>query len=51
VLYEALETPCLGNRSYVFVDDGTAVVVDPPRDIDRVEEVLERYDARVTHVL
>ena len=46
-----LETPCLGNRSYVFVDDGRAVVVDPPRDIDRVEELLEHLDAALDLVL
>ena len=35
-----LETPDLGDRSYV-VDDGTfALVIDPQRDIDRVEAVL-----------
>ncbi len=35
-----LETPNLGDRSYV-VDDGTsALVIDPQRDIDRVEAVL-----------
>jgi len=35
-----IETPNLGDRSYV-VDDGTcALVIDPQRDIDRVEAVL-----------
>ena len=35
-----LETPNLGDRSYV-VDDGTsALVIDPQRDIDRIEVVL-----------
>jgi len=35
-----LETPNLGDRSYV-VDDGTsALVIDPQRDIDRIEAVL-----------
>ena len=35
-----LETPTLGDRSYV-VDDGTsALVVDPQRDLDRVLQVL-----------
>ena len=35
-----LETPDLGDRSYV-VDDGTsALVIDPQRDLDRVEAVL-----------
>jgi glyoxylase-like metal-dependent hydrolase (beta-lactamase superfamily II)/rhodanese-related sulfurtransferase len=47
---ETIETPCLGNRSYVFIDDGHALVVDPPRDIERIEDVLLRYDADLTHV-
>ncbi len=35
-----VETPTLGDRSYV-VDDGTAaLVIDPQRDIDRIEAVL-----------
>ena len=35
-----LETPNLGDRSYV-VDDGiSALVIDPQRDIDRIEAVL-----------
>ena len=36
----ALSTPELGNRSYV-VDDGTvSVVIDPQRDLDRLEALL-----------
>jgi glyoxylase-like metal-dependent hydrolase (beta-lactamase superfamily II)/rhodanese-related sulfurtransferase len=42
---ESVETACLGNRSYVAVDGSTAVVVDPPRDIDRIESVLARHGA------
>lgn len=37
---EVLETSELGDRSYVAHDDRTAVVVDPQRDIDRVQRVL-----------
>ncbi|MDQ1706762.1 MAG: hydroxyacylglutathione hydrolase [Frankiaceae bacterium] len=48
---ESLETPCLGNRSYVVIDGPTAVVVDPPRDIDRIEDVLRVNDAKVGLVL
>jgi hydroxyacylglutathione hydrolase len=44
VRIENLETPCLGNRSYVVVDSGFAVVVDPPRDIDRIEALVEATD-------
>src|SRR5437899_2771071 len=46
-----LETACLGNRSYVVVDDGQAVVVDPPRDIDRVEELLDAAHASLELVV
>jgi len=45
VRIESLETACLGNRSYVVVDGGTAAVVDPPRDIDRVEALAEAAGA------
>lgn len=37
---EVLETSELGDRSYVAHDGTTAVVVDPQRDIDRVQKVL-----------
>lgn len=42
---ETLDTPCLGNRSYVFIDGGEAIVVDPPRDIDRVESLADMAGA------
>ena len=49
---ESLETPCLGNRSYVAIDSGVAVVVDPPRDIDRIESLVEAAGAaRIALVL
>ena len=35
-----IETSELGDRSYVAHDGTTAVVVDPQRDLDRVERVL-----------
>jgi len=37
---EVVETPELGDRSYVAHDGTTAVVVDPQRDLDRVEGLL-----------
>lgn len=40
VQVEVIETGELGDRSYVVHDGGTAVVVDPQRDLDRIEEVL-----------
>ncbi len=46
-----IETPTLGDRSYVVHDGSVAVVIDPQRDIDRVLEVLEADGVRLTHVL
>jgi glyoxylase-like metal-dependent hydrolase (beta-lactamase superfamily II)/rhodanese-related sulfurtransferase len=46
-----IATSELGNRSYVVTDGASAVVIDPPRDIDRVTEVLDERRLRLTHVL
>ena len=35
-----IDTPTLGDRGYLAPDGKTALVVDPQRDIDRVEQVL-----------
>ncbi len=45
-----LETPSLGDRSYLVHDGEVALVVDPQRDIDRVLALLEEHDVRLTHV-
>ena len=45
-----IETPGLGDRSYVVSDGHVAVVIDPQRDIDRVTAVLEALGVRLTHV-
>lgn len=45
-----LETPTLGNRSYLVHDGEVALVVDPQRDIDRVLALLESEGVRLTHV-
>ncbi|UMG91620.1 MBL fold metallo-hydrolase [Nocardioides sp. TF02-7] len=45
-----LETPSLGDRSYVVHDGEVAFVVDPQRDVDRVLEVLADDGVRLTHV-
>ena len=37
---DILETPDLGDRSYVVSDGRVALVVDPQRDLDRVEALL-----------
>jgi hydroxyacylglutathione hydrolase len=46
-----VETPGLGDRSYVVHDRHAAVVIDPQRDIDRVLDVLASLQLTVTHVL
>ncbi len=38
-----IDTAELGDRSYVVAEDGTAVVVDPQRDIDRIEQLLAEH--------
>ena len=48
---EVLSTDELGDRSYVVHDGQQAVVVDPQRDIDRVEDVLARHGVQVTLVV
>jgi hydroxyacylglutathione hydrolase len=47
----AIETPSLGDRSYLAHDGDVALVVDPQRDIDRVLELLDEHGVRLTHVL
>lgn len=46
-----LDTPSLGDRSYVVHDGELAFVVDPQRDIDRVLALLAEHGVRLTHVL
>ena len=45
-----IETPTLGDRSYLAHDGEVALVVDPQRDIDRVLALLEEHGVRLTHV-
>ena len=45
-----IETPTLGDRSYLVHDGRVAFVVDPQRDIDRVLELLDEHRVRLTHV-
>ena len=45
-----IETPTLGDRSYLAHDGEVALVVDPQRDIDRVLQVAEAAGVRITHV-
>src|SRR5262249_24986347 len=45
-----IETPALGDRSYLVHDGEAALVVDPQRDIDRVIALAADVGVRVTHV-
>ncbi len=46
-----IETTSLGDRSYLATDGRVAVVVDPQRDIDRIQDLIARLGVRLTHVL
>ena len=50
LVIRTLETPSLGDRSYVASDGLVAIVLDPQRDIDRVLAVLDELAVPVSHV-
>ncbi|MEU8276893.1 rhodanese-like domain-containing protein [Microbispora bryophytorum] len=45
-----VETPSLGDRSYLIADGEVAFVVDPQRDIDRMLRLAERRGVEIRHV-
>ncbi|MEO8749589.1 MAG: MBL fold metallo-hydrolase [Allobranchiibius sp.] len=45
-----VETPTLGDRSYLVHDGTVAVVIDPQRDIDRMLDLATEHGVRITHV-
>jgi glyoxylase-like metal-dependent hydrolase (beta-lactamase superfamily II)/rhodanese-related sulfurtransferase len=45
-----VETPTLGDRSYLAHDGQSALVVDPQRDIDRIGDLAAERGLRITHV-
>ena len=45
-----LDTPSLGDRSYLATDGTRALVVDPQRDIDRVLALAGERGVQITHV-
>ncbi len=45
-----VETPSLGDRSYLAHDGQVALVVDPQRDIDRVLAAADEAGVRIGHV-
>ncbi|GGV12553.1 MBL fold metallo-hydrolase [Streptomyces filipinensis] len=48
---DTIELEGLGNRSYLAGGRRTAVVVDPPRDIDQVLVAAARQEVRIAHVV
>jgi hydroxyacylglutathione hydrolase len=46
----AIDTPSLGDRTYLATDGTSALVVDPQRDIDRVLAAAAARGVAVTHV-
>ena len=46
----AIDTPALGDRSYLAHDGDVALVVDPQRDTDRVLALAAARGVRITHV-
>lgn len=45
-----IDTPTLGDRSYLVHDGRVAFVVDPQRDIDRMLDLAGAEGVRITHV-
>ena len=45
-----IDTPQLGDRSYLVHDGTVALVIDPQRDTDRVEEAAREAGVKITHV-
>lgn len=45
-----IDTPSLGDRSYLAHDGTCAIVVDPQRDIDRVTALAAKHGVRITHI-
>ncbi|GAA1348543.1 glyoxylase-like metal-dependent hydrolase (beta-lactamase superfamily II) [Arthrobacter roseus] len=45
-----IETPQLGDRSYLVHDGTSALVIDPQRDTDRLEAAVRDAGVGITHV-
>jgi glyoxylase-like metal-dependent hydrolase (beta-lactamase superfamily II)/rhodanese-related sulfurtransferase len=45
-----IDTPSLGDRSYLVHDGRVAFVIDPQRDIDRILGLAAAHHVRITHV-
>jgi len=51
VQIHTIETPGLGDSTYIFSIDGVAGIVDPQRDIDRFESYVHTHDLEVRWIL
>ena len=51
IVIRTIDTPSLGDRSYLVHDGEVGFVVDPQRDIDRVIDLVAEAGVRLTHVL
>jgi len=47
---DVIDTPSLGDRSYLATDGVVAIVIDPQRDIDRVLALADGRGVVITHV-
>jgi glyoxylase-like metal-dependent hydrolase (beta-lactamase superfamily II)/rhodanese-related sulfurtransferase len=47
---DVIDTPSLGDRSYLATDGSVALVVDPQRDFDRVLALAQDRGVKITHV-
>jgi hydroxyacylglutathione hydrolase len=47
---DVIDTPSLGDRSYLATDGTVAIVIDPQRDIDRVIAMAGSRGVTITHV-
>jgi hydroxyacylglutathione hydrolase len=45
-----IETPSLGDRTYIVHDGSQGMVVDPQRDVDRVLDAAARAGIEITHI-
>ena len=45
-----IETPALGDRSYLVHDGTVALVIDPQRDTDRITALAADHGLRITHI-
>ena len=50
IIVKAIDTPGLGDRTYLAHDGQAAFVIDPQRDFDRVLDVARESGVTVTHV-